>query len=170
MLAHTFSSNFTEVRINDAPVTEAEVNGLYAASLGVPVGVVTGDDEICAVAAKVFPGVIPVEVKKAGGFAATDTVAPQVARDLIADAVARAVRDCGELRPQPVPERLALEVDFALPLGADFAATVPGTERTSGRTVRAEARDADELIRYVMSWYYLAAHAHQQHAALAARR
>src|SRR3954454_247762 len=47
VLAHTFSSNFTELRVNGQPMTEAEVNGLYAASYGVPVGVVTGDDQIC---------------------------------------------------------------------------------------------------------------------------
>jgi len=34
VLAHTFSSNFTELCVNGAPMTEAEVNGLYASSLG----------------------------------------------------------------------------------------------------------------------------------------
>src|SRR3954451_16965333 len=79
VLAHTFSSNFTEVRINGQPVTEAEVNGLYASSLGVPIGVLTGDDEICDVARKVFPGVAAVEVKKATAYSATDSLSPAAA-------------------------------------------------------------------------------------------
>src|SRR3954469_7340386 len=40
VLAHTFSSNFTELRVNGEAMSEAEDNGLYAASLGGPVGVV----------------------------------------------------------------------------------------------------------------------------------
>src|SRR3954449_12452819 len=86
VLAHTFSSNFTEVRVNGQPVTEAEVNGLYAASLGVPVGVVTGDDEICAVARKAFPGVHAVEVKRATGNSATDSLQPSAACAAIEEA------------------------------------------------------------------------------------
>src|SRR5436190_1923129 len=87
VLAHTFSSNFTELRVNGQPMTEAEVNGLYAASLGVPVGVVTGDDQICGVARKAFPGVTTVEVKQAHGFSATDTLQPTVACERIEGAV-----------------------------------------------------------------------------------
>ena len=170
VLAHTFSSNFTEVRVNGLPVTEAEVNGLYAASLGVPVAVLTGDDQICGVASKAFPGVTAVEVKQAHGFSATDTLSPSVARERIEDAVRTAVGNRGELRSQPLPDRLDLEIDFALPLGADLAGTVPGSVRLAGRTLRAEARDVQELLGFVMSWYYLAMIAAQQHASLAARR
>src|SRR3954447_4113548 len=116
VLAHTFSSNFTELRVNGQPMSEAEVNGLYAASLGVPVGVVTGDDRICEVARKAFPGVHAVEVKRAHGWSATDSLQPSAAAELIEQGVADAVRSAGELRPQPVPDSLTLEVDFATPL------------------------------------------------------
>jgi D-amino peptidase len=170
VLAHTFSSNFTEVRVNGQPMTEAEVNGLYASSLGVPVGVLTGDDQICGVASKAFPGVTTVEVKQAHGFSATDTLAPSAARERIEDAVRAAVAGAGELRAQPLPDRLDVEIDFALPLGADLAGSVPGSTRVAGRTLRAEARDVQELLGFVMSWYYLAMIAAQQHATLAVRR
>ena len=125
VLAHTFSSNFTELRVNGQPMTEAEVNGLYAADLGVPVGVLTGDDQICGVASKAFPGISTVEVKRAHGFSATDTLSPQSARERIEDAVRAAVAGAGELRAQPVLDLLELEVDFALPLAADMAGS-PG--------------------------------------------
>jgi len=171
VLAHTFSSNFTEVRVNGQPVTEAEVNGLYAASLGVPVGVVTGDDEICDVARKAFPGVTAVEVKKATGYSATDSLSPAAACDLIEQAVATATTGAADLQSPPArPERIELEIDFSSPLGADFAAAVPGARRVAARTLAAEVADADDLLRLVMAWYYLAAHAAQQHATLAFRR
>ena len=170
VLAHTFSSNFTELRVNGQPMTEAEVNGLYAASLGVPVGVVTGDDEICDVARKAFPGVTAVEVKKAVGYSATDSLAPEAARDAIEAAVTAAVADAGSLRAQSAPDRLTLEVDFANPLMADYAASVPGTVRVSALTMLGEVPNVDELMRLVMAWYYLAALASQQLGGLIHRR
>ena len=170
VLAHTFSSNFTELRVNSQPMTEAEVNGLYASSLGVPVGVVTGDDEICDVARKAFPGVAAVEVKKAAGFSATDSLAPEAARAAIEAAVTSAVADAGSLQAQTAPGQLVLEVDFANPLMTDYAASVPRTQRISARTLRGEVDSADELMRLIMAWYYLAALAAQQLGGLIHRR
>lgn len=170
VLAHTFSSNFTQLRVNGQSMSEAEVNGLYAASLGVPVGVVTGDDEICDVARKAFPGATAVEVKKATGWSATDSMQPTAAGEAIEAAVAAAVASAGSLHAQPAPAELVLEVDLANPLMADYAMTVPRTERVSALTVRGEADDVDELMRLVMAWYYLAALASQQLGALIHRR
>ena len=59
VLAHTFSSEFIRMRINGHEVSEAEVNALYATSRGVPVGLITGDGQICALAARVMPNVGP---------------------------------------------------------------------------------------------------------------
>src|SRR3954469_5335860 len=113
VLAHTVSANSPEVRVNGQPVTEAEVNGRYASSLGVPVGVLTGDDQICGVASKAFPGVTTVEVKQAHGFSATDTLSPGAARERIEDGVRTAVASSGELRAQPLPDRLRRGGRFA---------------------------------------------------------
>jgi D-amino peptidase len=170
VLSHTFSSNFTELRVNGQAVTEAEVNGLLAASLGVPVGIVTGDDEICDVARKAFPGVTAVEVKKASGYSATDTLSPAAAVEAIESSVAAAVTASGDLKATAVPEQLTLEVDFASPLAADFASCVPRTTRTGARTLAGQVDDVDDLMRLVMAWYYLASLAAQQHAALTFRR
>jgi D-amino peptidase len=170
VLAHTFSSNFTELRVNGAPMTEAEVNALYAASHGVPVAVVTGDDQICTVAAKAFAGVATAEVKKATGWSATDSLHPLAARELIERTVAGAVTGAGELRPSPLPDQLVLEVDCSSLLGADFAASVPRSVRMSPRTLRYEAADVEELLHAIMSFYYLVALAAQQTSAIAFRR
>ena len=168
-LAHTFSSNFTELRVNGEPMSEADVNGLYAGSLGVPVGVLTGDDQICQRAEKAFPGITTVSVKDAGGHSTVDTLHPHVACERIEQAVASAVAS-GDVAPMAVPDVLSLEVDFASPLMADLAASVPGTRRTSGRTLQRDVETADDLLLLVMSWYYLASLAAQQTAAIALRR
>ncbi len=172
VLAHTFSSNFTELRVNGLAMSEAEVNGLFAGSLGVPVGVLTGDDQICQLAEKAFPGIATVPVKQAEGQASTSTLHPHVACDLIEQAVSAAVgvSDVGDVAPTPVPDQLSLEIDFASPLAADLAGTVPGSHRLTARTLQREVDDPAELLSLVMSWYYLSSLAAQQTAALAFRR
>ena len=168
-LAHTFSTNFTELRVNGVAMSEAEVNGLYAASLGVPVGVLTGDDQICAVAEKAFPGITTVSVKDALGFSSVDTLHPSLACERIEAAVAAAVAD-GGVAPMAVPDALTLEIDFASQLAADFAAGVPGSRRVAAHTLARDVDSADDLLLLVMSWYYLSSIAAQQAAAIAFRR
>lgn len=169
VLAHTFSSGFTQLRVNGQPMSEAEVNGLFAGSLGVPVGVLTGDDQICQLAEKAFPGITTVAVKDAEGTSATSTLHPQVACDRIEQAVTRAVAS-GGIAPLPVPERLSLEIDFASPLATDMAGTVPGSRRLGSHTLQRDVDDPAELLSLVMSWYYLASIGAQQMAAISLRR
>lgn len=169
VLAHTFSSNFTELRVNGQPQSEAEVNGLFAGSLGVPVAVLTGDDQICQLAEKAFPGIATVTVKDAHGTAATSTLHPQVACERIEQAVREAVGR-GGVAPVEVPDQLSLEIDFASQLAADLAGTVPGSRRLSARTLQRDVADPAELLSLVMCWYYLSGIAAQQAAALAFRR
>lgn len=164
VLAHTFSSHFTGVRINGVPVSEAEVNALYAASLGVPVGLVTGDDVICALAAERIPGVTVAEVKVAHGFAAANTLAPSVARDLVREAAERAVRGYASLPRPQLPSELVLEVDLPLTIAAEMARGIPGVERVGDRTVRRTLSTTDEVIGIITVYYQLAA------AAVAARQ
>lgn len=168
VLAHTFSSGFTELRVNGQPMSEAEVNGLFAGYLGVPVGVLTGDDQICQLAEKAFPGITTVEVKHAEGTAATSTLHPEVACDRIEEAVSRAV-SVGGVAPVSVPDSLSLEIDFASPLATDLAATVPGSKRLGGTTLQRDVEDPAELLSLVMSWYYLASVGSSQMAAISLR-
>ncbi|WP_033295909.1 M55 family metallopeptidase [Amycolatopsis jejuensis] len=170
VLSHTFSANFTQVRVNGEPVSEAEVNALYAADRGVPIGALTGDDRICAVAREAFPGVRTVETKQALGWSATDSLHPAAACAAIEAATGAATAEASRLSARPVPETLDLEVGFASALGADFAATAPGTDRLDAHTLRYRAPNVDELLRAIMAWYYLAALAAQQSAAVALRR
>jgi D-amino peptidase len=168
VLAHTFSSSFTELRINGVAASEADVNGLYAGSLGVPVAVLTGDDQICAAAGKTFPDLVTVPVKKAEGWSAAATLSPSVACERIESAVASAVA-AAPPAPLAVPEALVLEVDFSVPGMADLAMSVPGAVRVDGATVRREVQDAGELLGLITNWYFLAGLTARQLAALGLR-
>ncbi|MGO4105508.1 M55 family metallopeptidase [Leifsonia sp. YAF41] len=170
LLAHTFSSHFTEVRLDGRPVSEAEVNALYAASLGVPVGLVTGDDVICALAHAVIPGVRTVEVKVAHGWSATDSLSPSAARELVRAAAAETVRTAASLPRPENPTELVLEIDMPTPLAAELALGVPGVERTGDRTIRRRAHNVSEVLGLISVNYELAASAMRNKMAIINRR
>lgn len=167
VLAHTFSTNFTQLRIDGQPCSEADVNALLCAEVGVPVGLVSGDDRICA---QWSGRAATVQTKVAYGFASAESHSPRAVREQLQARVADVVRQAGTLaRPHP-PGPQRLEVDMVSPLHADFAAATPRTQRLGAVTLCYDAETGDELVRAVMAWYYLASLASQQLAALALRR
>lgn len=163
VLAHTYNGGgFADVRLNGSSVSEAELNALIAAAAGVPVGLVTGDDVICAVAEKAFPGVVTVTVKTALGRTAVRSKHPAAARKAIAAGAARAVASAvaGAIRPLAVPAELVVEAELRPNGAAEMAALVPGTERTDARTVRYRAASPREAMDVLNVWsaltsYYL---------------
>lgn len=169
VLAHTFSSHFTEVRINGAVVSEAEVNALYATSVGVPVGLLTGDDVICRIAQERMSGIATSEVKIAHGYTATNSLAPSVARDAIRAAAERAVRDAGSLTLPSLAELFVVGVDMPTPMAAELAMSIPGTVRTSDRGVECTVTSAGDVLGLIVVFYELAASAVRAKMAVVAR-
>jgi D-amino peptidase len=158
VLAHTYNSvSFADVRLNGRSVTEAELNALVAADQKVPVGLVTGDTAICAVADEALPGVVTVPVKTAIGYTAARSKHPSAARDAIRAGAQRAVAAAaaGSLRPAPVPDRLVIEVELRPHGAAELAARVPGTERLGARTVRRRMADPREMLDVLVVWFNL---------------
>ncbi|MEV0621780.1 M55 family metallopeptidase [Nonomuraea sp. NPDC050404] len=159
VLAHSFSGSFREIRVNGAPVGELEVNALHAASLGVPVGLVTGDELVCATAAKALPGVLTVPVKRAAGFHAATSSHPSVATERIRAAARDAVSGRAGLECLPVPDNLRVEIDFTTPLACDYAMYVPEARRLSGVGLVREVAGTVDLIRLISTCLYLSAQA-----------
>lgn len=157
VLSHSFSSFFNHYRINGETASEAEVNALFAGSLRVPVGLVTGDDVICSIAKKQWPDTVVAEVKRAEGNTAADTVHPATACTLIREASAAAVASAGDLAPPPVPGDLALEVEMRSAAAAELASLVPGAERTSQYGVRCQLSSPQQVLGLTAVWYELAA-------------
>lgn len=158
VMDHTYSGRLLyEVRVNGEPVTEAELNAAFAGTYGVPVGLVTGDDKICALASKKIPGVRTVMVKEAYGRNVARSLHPQVARDAIRKAAGEAVAGKGDLSPYLIEPPIMLEADIANTSATDLCALAPGAERTGPRTVRFETDDFREAFRCLLAWVYLGA-------------
>jgi D-amino peptidase len=158
VMDHTYSGRLLyEVRVNGEPVTEAELNAAFAGTYGVPVGLVTGDDKICALASKKIPGVRTVMVKEAYGRNVARSLHPQVARDAIRKAAGEAVAGKGDLSPYLIEPPIVLEADIANTSATDLCALAPGAERTGPRTVRFETEDFREAFQCLLAWVYLGA-------------
>jgi D-amino peptidase len=156
VLSHTFSSLFTGYRVNGQTASEAEVNALYAASLGVPVGMVSGDNVICEAVRRRLPNTLAIPVKHYVGWTAANSLHPEAARVAIREGAAAAVRGAGSVSPVPLPQRLVLEVQMQVPTAAEVAALVPGAEQVDAFTVRREVDSPRDLIALTSVWYDLA--------------
>jgi D-amino peptidase len=148
------------VRLNGRSISEAELNGLMAADLGVPVGLVTGDDVICGAVEKVFPGVVTVPVKTALGRTAARSKHPEEARKAICLGATRAVAGArsGAIRPVPVPEELVIEAELRVSGAAEMAELVPGAERIGASSVRLRAASPREAMDVLNVWSMLASY------------
>ncbi|MFI0419129.1 M55 family metallopeptidase [Spongiactinospora sp. 9N601] len=153
VLAHSFSSQFSWLKLNGRIVSEAEVNALLAAEHGVPVGLVTGDDQICGLAERVFPGVATAPVKRAEGFSAANSLHPRRAQAMVRAAAAEAVRRAADLRPVEIPDRLELTGGFQTAAAAEYAAEVPGARRIDDTTVTCEVSDPTALVGLIGVWF-----------------
>ncbi len=148
-IAHTYTGTPTLTTLDGRPVGEYGINALYLGALGVPVGMVAGDDALAEEVAEWLPWAERVVVKRGVSRQAADSVHPTVARELVAAASCRAVQRAasGELLPLTLTAPIVVGIDFHHGGQADFAAVIPGFERVGDRGVRFEAADAIDAYR-----------------------
>ena len=155
ILDHTLSRKmFRAVRINGARQTDTTLNGALAGHHGVPVVMVSGDEATCAEAiAALGPRVQTVATKAAFGSAAAYCLHPSVARERIENAVHEGLVLAmgGDLEPYRLTPPYVLECDTTTTLAADFASTMPGVERTAGRTLKFAADDYTTVYRALLT-------------------
>ena len=137
-IAHTYTGGPTLTTLGGRPVGEYGINGLYLGALGVPVGMVAGDDALAAEVADWLPWAERVVVKRAVSRGAADSVHPSVARELVAAASQRAVERAaaGELEVLTLSAPISVGIEFRHGGQADFAAVIPDFVR-EGRSGRA---------------------------------
>lgn len=154
-IAHTYSGDATLTTLNGKPVGEYGINGMYLGALGVPVGLVTGDDALAEEVADWMPWAERVVVKRGVSSAAADSVHPAEARALVEEGARTAVQNCARpsnaLRPLVLEAPIAVQLEFSHAGQADFAAIIPGFVRLGDRGVRYEATDGIEAYRAFVS-------------------
>lgn len=156
IMAHTVSyTAFRAVRVAGLDCGEPEIFAIRAGELGVPVGMVSGDQVVIEQLSKRAPWVEGVEVKRALSNVAGDVIPPSRARGLIRDGAARAVERAiaGTLQPY-VDETppYAIEVELRKTPSDEMRANLaqlPEFEITGERTVSTLAEDMDLGFRRI---------------------
>lgn len=158
VIAHTYSSaTVLELRVNGVPHNEAAVNALRLGHHGVPVILVAGDDALASEVEALLPWAERVVVKRALGYSSAQSLSPEAAGAAIREGMTRAIGRLAEMRTYAPEPPLLGELDLRLPVMADYAAVLPGTERVGGRTVTFRADDGDAFYRTFLALTRLAA-------------
>lgn len=148
VIAHTYSSaTVLEIRVNGVPHNEAGLNAIRLGHHGVPVVLVAGDDALSAEVEALLPWSERVIVKRGLGTNVADSLSPAAAREAIREGMQRALARLDEMRLYEPEAPLRGEVDFRVPVMADYACVLPGVERIGPRTVGFGADDGDALYR-----------------------
>ncbi len=137
ILNHTYSGKVKDFKINGVAYGETGVNALVAASFGVPVGLVTGDNIVCQEAKDILPGVETVVVKDAIGKQVGNLLHPSISYNLIETGAKKAVEKLinGELGLMMIENPVELELVFNQTGLAEKASVFPGSVLVDAYTV-----------------------------------
>ena len=134
VLSHTNSSaTVLETSFGGQVLGEMGINAAIAGAHGVPVVLVTGDSAVTKRARTLLGEIETVTVKEGLGWCAAECRSPEVVREEIHDAALRAVSL--KAKPFTIAPPVTVRVTFYLPVHAELAALVPGSQRVDGRTV-----------------------------------
>jgi len=142
VLAHTISgSTIACVRCDGRELGELGLNAALATHHGAVAVLATGDDTLCAEAEAVVPGITTVEVKRAVGNRAAESLHPEEAYSRIQAAATTALRDPVEI-PRPLFDgAVDLEVDLLRPHMLERSCLIPGVEVRGRLTLGFRAAD-----------------------------
>ena len=156
IMAHTISGGrFRAVRIAGTNVGETDLFTIRAGELGVPVGLVTGDQMVIEQLRKRVPNVEAVQVKTALGRQAGRVIPPARARDAIQSAAARAMQRfaASEFTPYDAePAPYEIEVDLVHAPDENLLANLedkPEFRVIAERTIATDAADMDLGFRRI---------------------
>jgi len=156
IMAHTISyEKFRSVRVNDSDCGEPEIFAIRAGELGVPVGMLSGDQIATEQLCKRAPWAEAVIVKTALSNVSGDVIPPSRARELIRAGAQRAVERAkrGELpayRDETAPYAIEVEMREPITGGLKENLNVLGEfEIVDDRTVRTSADDMDLGFRRI---------------------
>lgn len=150
-LSHTLTGKFAWVELDGVRQSELRLNATTAATHGVPLLFVAGDEALCADAVDLDPRVVVVPTGRGVGHS-TIGLHPSVVLEKLRDGMATAVRAAPTRAPLPVPSRFHLEVRFRVHHDAYRASHYPGAELRADDRVALESTDWMDVLRALLFW------------------
>lgn len=154
VLCHTYTpSVIYNVCINGTRCSEATINAGLLGYHRIPVLLVTGDRMTVESVQAQMPWVRGAIVKESIGHFAVNSLSPVAARELIRSAAREAILHAKQAKPYVFQPPIVLEVELVTAAQADLVATIPGFERTGGRSVRFVHDEYPVIFRaFVATW------------------
>ena len=154
--AHTISSaRLAEVRMNDKPVGEGEISAAIAGHFGVPVIMISGDDQVIKEVSGSIGDIEGAVVKWAGGFHSARTLTPAEANQVLRDATQRAMSRIKSFKPYTVKAPVRVDLRFKNYRPAEVLSYLPIVERLDSHTVRYVGKDipaASQFLEFAMTY------------------
>lgn len=131
-IAHIFHGRVAELKFNGLNVGEIGLNAFLAGYFKVPVVMISGDETACREAETLIPGIETAAVKESIGAYAGICLHPSRCRELIYNAVNRALSHLDTYKPLTIKEEVIMEVRLTTASSVDRALRLPGTHRVKG--------------------------------------
>lgn len=156
-LAHTWSGNVLDLRINDQRIGETGWAAAFAGHFNVPISLVTGDDKLAAQCAEELPRGYQSVVTKTGWTYNAAHMRPQgQVRKEIREAAARAVKGIGTVAPYKPTLPATMTLRFRHWEGLHYCAAVPNVKRIAVDTFQVQVQDFIEAQKYFATLHRLA--------------
>jgi D-amino peptidase len=147
-LAHTVNGRlFSRVELNDMCASEFWLYSLAAASVGVPVGFLSGDKELCNDAHRLIDGITTVSTFEGLGPSARSIVPSEAVRR-IREGVRRAVSSPLP-KPPVLPDEFVFKVEFVKAQEAYARSFYPGVRQISERELVLETRSYFDVLTFL---------------------
>ncbi len=148
-LAHTMRGSYVDyLKINDHYASEFLLNGLLAASIGVPIAFLAGDEDLCDEVYSINKNITTVAVKQRIGDS-TLSIHPKVAIEKIWQGVENALKSdltkCHLLKY----DKYAVELRFKKQQQAYDASFYPGCKLIEPHTIGFASKDYFEVMRMI---------------------
>jgi D-amino peptidase len=148
--AHTVSSALlTRIAINGTSMSEAGMNAAIAAQFGVPVVMISGDDQIVAETKQRLGNIEGAAVKRAIGFHSAATMTPEAGQALIRQRAKAGVTRRAEMRPYTMTKPLTLEVSFKNYRPVELLGYLSNVQRIDSHTIRYAAKDMVDISKFI---------------------
>lgn len=153
LMDHSYSAaGLYNIRINGEYMGEVELNSYYAASLGVPLAFVAGDDILEEELKNTALKPEFVCTKKGLGRFAAKLYSPSALEEKFRSSTRKAVERCRakELPIVKASSPIKLEMDLATTVMADAVEMIPVVTRPAGRTIAYESESFRDVMHIIL--------------------
>jgi D-amino peptidase len=151
VMSHSMIHAVRNFYINDHQIGEMGFNAYVAGHYGVPIVLVSGDEQAAKEAEGIIPGITTAIVKESISRSAVKSLTPKNAGALLREKVKEALEKQQIVKPLEPPNNPELKIEFNNYGQAEMAHLMPGTEIIPDTTtVRFQAKDILEAYRAML--------------------